>query len=104
LPKKKGYDWSLGDTPPVIGLHSITKHRVYEEYLLHYIQVLNSNPLIPEFNLNVIDGFSGGGEYLHPQSREIYEGSPVRLIKAAESAEAAINTRREQAGIKKNLS
>lgn len=96
---KKEYGWLLGDAPPVIDLHSITKHRVYEEYLCHYIQVLNSNPLIPKFSLNIIDGFSGGGEYLHPTSGEIHEGSPIRLIKSAYAAEAAINTHRQQGGI-----
>lgn len=96
---KKEYGWQLGEKPPSIDLHSITKHRVYEEYLCHYIQVLNSNPLIPQFTLNVIDGFSGGGEYIHPKTGELYEGSPIRLIKACEDAEAAINFQREQKGI-----
>lgn len=99
----KEYGWSIGEQPPQIELHSITKHRVYEEYLCHYIQVLNSNPLIPEFRLNVVDGFSGGGEYIHPTTGKLYEGSPIRLIKASRAAEAAINTRRGIDGIKKKF-
>ena len=102
MPSKE-YDWVLGKSPPPIDLHSITKHRVYEEYLLHYIQVLNSNPLIPHFSLNIIDGFSGGGEYTHPATGSIYEGSPIRLIKSARAAEAAINLKRKENGINKEF-
>ena len=97
---KKEYDWHIGDAPPDIELHSITKHRVYEEYLSHYIQVLNSNPMIPEFRLNLIDGFSGGGIYTHPVTGELHDGSPLRLIKTSEAAEAAVNLNRQNAGMR----
>jgi len=100
---KKEYDWHIGETPPVIDLHSVTKHKVYEEYLMHYIEVLNSNPGIPRFNLTIVDGFSGGGEYLHPDSNEVLEGSPIRMIKAAEAAEALINIKREKSGVTKKI-
>lgn len=94
---KKEYGWHIGEAPPKIELHSLTKHRVYEEYLLHYIQVLNSNPRIPQFRLALVDGFAGGGVYLDPRDNKIYPGSPLRLINAAEAAAAMINeTRRKQ--------
>lgn len=97
---KKEYDWHIGDKPPKIELHSLAKHRVYEEYLTHYIQVLNVNPRIPIFRLTLIDGFAGGGVYSNPQDNDVYPGSPLRLIKAAEAATAAINVKRQQEGIR----
>jgi len=99
LPKKE-YDWQLGEDPPKIELHSLAKHRVYEEYLLHYIQVLNSNPKIPKFRLTLIDGFAGGGVYLDPRNNSLYTGSPLRLIKAAEAAASAVNVKRQQGGVR----
>jgi len=33
MPKKE-YDWHIGEPPPKIGLHSFTKHRVYEHFCL----------------------------------------------------------------------
>lgn len=97
---KKEYDWHLGEKPPNIEIHSLTKHRVYEEYLTHYIQVLNSNPKIPVFRLSVVDGFAGGGVYSNPQDNDLYPGSPLRLIRAVEAAAAAVNTRRQADGIR----
>lgn len=99
---KKEYDWHIGNTPPNIELHSLAKHRVYEEYLLHYIQVLNSNPLIPEFRISLIDGFAGGGVYTDSQGGS-YLGSPLRLIKVAEAAEVAVNTKRQSSGVRANF-
>lgn len=97
---KKGYDWHIGDEPPKIELHSLAKHRVYAEYLTHYIQVLNANPRIPVFRLTLIDGFAGGGVYIRPQDNCLYPGSPLQLINAAEAAAIAVNTKRQQEGIR----
>lgn len=97
---KKEYDWHIGDDPPKIELHSLAKHRVYEEYLIHYIQVLNANPRIPAFRLSLVDGFAGGGVYRNPQNDDLYPGSPLRLIRAAEAATAAVNTKRQSEGIR----
>ncbi len=96
---KKEYGWRIGKEPPIIEPHSLTKHRVYEEYLLHYVRVLNTNPLIPKFQLTVVDGFAGGGAYLNPLDNNIYSGSPVRMIKAVEAAEALVNEKRRQQNI-----
>ena len=96
---KKEDVWRFGEDPPEIGLHSLAKHRVYEEYITHYIQVLNTNPLIPNFSLILVDGFAGGGVYINPEDKNRYSGSPLRLIRAAEDAEALVNTTRQLADI-----
>jgi len=97
---KKEYGWRVGEDPPIIEPHSLTKHRVYEEYLLHYVRVLNINPLIPKFKLTIVDGFAGGGAYLNPLDGQIYPGSPVRMISAVETAEALVQEKRRQQNIK----
>ncbi|MDH5731393.1 MAG: three-Cys-motif partner protein TcmP, partial [Gammaproteobacteria bacterium] len=103
MPKKE-YQWCIGKTPPEIEVHSLAKHRVYEEYISHYIQVSYANPNIPQANIAMIDAFSGGGVYTHPlEQHALHEGSPIRIIKAAEAAAAAINVKRKQAGIRKSF-
>ena len=97
---KKEYDWVVGEAPPKIELHSFAKHKVYEEYLLHYIQVLNSNPIIPKFDITLIDGFTGGGIYTNPMNGEIYVGSPLRLYNTVKAAEAKINLDRQRQNIR----
>lgn len=75
MPKTE-YDWPKpGDAPPEIGLHSLAKHRVYEEYLQHYIRVLSLSPKITVFPLVLIDGFSGGGVHTDPRDNGLYPGS-----------------------------
>jgi three-Cys-motif partner protein len=102
MPKKE-YDWEIGEAPPKINSHSMTKHKVYEEYLMHYLEVLNNNPQIPQFKLTLVDGFSGGGVYTHSEDKTLYDGSPIRLIKTVEAAEAGINARRESENIRNKL-
>jgi hypothetical protein len=48
--------------PPRIKPHSIAKQKVYTGYIKEYIHTLNSNPLIPNFNIVIVDAFAGGGE------------------------------------------
>nr|VFK53661.1 MAG: three-Cys-motif partner protein [Candidatus Kentron sp. TUN]VFK55249.1 MAG: three-Cys-motif partner protein [Candidatus Kentron sp. TUN] len=61
-----------------------------------YIEVLNSNPHIPEFPLTIVDGFAGGGVYTDPRDNSLYEGSPLKLIRAAEAGIAAVNIKRHK--------
>ncbi len=100
---KKGYDWSIGSPPPEIGIHSLSKHRVYTQYLQHYISVINAYPAIDTCRLSIIDGFAGGGLYTHPLDHTEYLGSPVQLIQAAESAIKEVNLRRQEQGVRTPL-
>ncbi len=97
---KKEYSWRSGETPPPIEPHSFAKHRVYEEYISHYIQVRYADPRIPAASITLVDGFAGGGVYYNSQDNTLYEGSPLRLIRAASAAEKAINIKRESQGIR----
>jgi three-Cys-motif partner protein len=97
---KKEYDWNLGEPPPRIKPHSIAKQKVYTEYIKEYIHTLNSNPLIPNFNIVIVDAFAGGGEYL-TQDNQRHNGSPIKIIETVKATEKTINeTRKKQFTIK----
>ncbi|VVM25924.1 hypothetical protein BSPWISOXPB_2980 [uncultured Gammaproteobacteria bacterium] len=83
---KKEYDWNLDEPPPRIKPHSIAKQKVYTEYIKEYIHTLNSNPLIPNFNIVIVDAFAGGGEYL-TQDNQRHNGSPIKIIETVKATE-----------------
>lgn len=86
------YEWRLGDSPPVLGAHSVAKHDIFEQYLSIYIEHLTRNPRQTMLNLTIVDGFSGGGLYRRG-SAEV-DGSPLRLLAAVETAERALGNAR----------
>lgn len=63
---KKPYDWA--DGPALIQQHSIAKHTILQTYLAAYFQTLAGNPRREEFGLTLVDGFAGGGLYVHADS------------------------------------
>lgn len=86
------YTWKNG--PEAIAQHSIAKHRILQSYLSAYFQTLAGGQRRDEFKLTLIDGFAGGGLYYHEDTRELVEGSPFILLKAA--AEAAFHINRDR--------
>ncbi len=105
LPKRKKskskkpshYVWELGSTPPEIGHHSVAKHQVLKEYLEKYVSILASRPVQEQLRLTLVDGFAGGGAYLHPDSGERIPGSPLIMTQAmATAAVAAQEARRKE--------
>lgn len=102
--KHNKFDWSSG-SPPVIEAHSLRKLEVYREYLMHYLQVLNRNPLIPRFGLSIVDGFSGGGSYVFKEGVQetIVDGSPLVILDAIELAEFKVHENRSGQGVKKQI-
>lgn len=95
MAKKKKYDWSDPDNLPTLEVHSITKHEVLQAYLYRYLAVLNINPRIPTFKIFLVDGFSGGGQYVHELTGELAPGSPTIILDAVRDAEISINLKRE---------
>jgi three-Cys-motif partner protein len=81
MPKKE-YDWE-GTNVPIIGEHSIAKHRILREYVRKYIEILTRNPKIERLKLTFVDGFAGGGIYERSAERKPHFGSPVILIEEA---------------------
>lgn len=90
------YAWEPGGTPPRLGKHSIAKHDVLSAYLRKYVSVLAGRLEQEQLNLTLVDGFSGGGTYLHPDSGETIFGSPILMLNAMKEAEAVEQLRRKK--------
>jgi three-Cys-motif partner protein len=90
------YNWSLNSPPPLIKPHSITKHKVLRAYLVDYIQTLGILPHQDELRLTLVDGFAGGGLYLHEITRQEVLGSPYMFLQAVQEAEALVNAKRQK--------
>jgi three-Cys-motif partner protein len=88
--------WELGSEPPLIRPHSLAKHRVLEQYLRRYVEVLTSNPKVPDFRLTLVDGFSGGGLYRDSITGQERPGSPMLMLRAMQEAAAVAQERRSK--------
>lgn len=98
----KPIDWS-GDQLPLIDRHTMAKHNILSAYVRRYINVLMQNQKIPRLDITLIDGFAGGGAY-QTESAQIWDGSPLVLLKAVENAIQDINlNRREQRFVNANF-
>ena len=100
-PPRKGYSkplyvWEPGGTPPSIGKHSIAKHDVLSAYLRKYVSVLAGRLEQEQLTLTLVDGFSGGGTYLHPDNGDTVFGSPILILDAMKEAEAIEQQRRKK--------
>ena len=94
---RKDYEWDFAE-PPLIGPHSLAKHRILREYVEEYVRVLTSDPRIDRLVLNLVDGFAGGGLYVDQAAPTItHPGSPQILMDAVSRAEAAANATRRKA-------
>lgn len=91
---RKHYDWKNG--PDFIQQHSIAKHRILQAYLAAYFQTLVSSPNQDALRLTLVDGFAGGGLYVHQDTRELVKGSPFIFLSATKEAEYQINKDRRK--------
>ncbi len=83
---KQPYNWIPGDPPPRIGRHSLAKHEILKSYLEKYVAVLTARLPPRKFKLTLVDGFAGGGVYLHPDADTLVYGSPFIMLDAMSSA------------------
>lgn len=86
------YEWIVGQTPPTLDPHSRAKHRLLRSYIERYIEILTANPRHEALRLTLVDGFCGGGEYLH--QAEIVPGSPLILLQEIAAAQIKLDTTR----------
>ncbi len=94
MPKKE-YGWEGGNVP-IIGEHSLAKHRILREYVQKYIEILTRNPRIERLKLTLVDGFAGGGIYQRSGESAPHFGSPAILIEATAAAQAQVNQTRHK--------
>lgn len=90
----KQYNWK--DGPDFIQQHSVAKHRILQAYLAAYFQTLVSSPSRETLKLTLVDGFAGGGLYVHQDTRELVKGSPFIFLEATREAEYLINKDRHK--------
>jgi three-Cys-motif partner protein len=86
------YEWKVGEPLPILGEHSLAKHDIFEQYVGIYIERLTRTFSQTMLNLTIVDGFSGGGRYRLGSSE--VDGSPLRLLTAVETADAALKAAR----------
>lgn len=91
---QKHYNWKNG--PDVIQQHSIAKHRILQSYLAAYFQTLVSSPKQDVLKLTLVDGFAGGGLYIHSDTKELVKGSPFICLNATKEADYLINKNRQK--------
>jgi three-Cys-motif partner protein len=91
---RKAYDFKPDGPLAEIKQHSIAKHEVLRTYVVEYIKTLVTSPRRDELRLTLVDGFAGGGVYLHETTKEIVVGSPLVLLDAVEEAQAVLSTAR----------
>jgi len=90
----KQYNWK--DGPDFSQQHSVAKHRILQAYLAAYFRTLVSSPNQDVLRLTLVDGFAGGGLYVHNDTRETVKGSPFIFLEATREAEFVINKDRRK--------
>ena len=90
----KSFAWNRNGQPPCLKSHSRKKLDVIEQYVQVYIKTLASDPRIDKMAVSIVDTFSGGGVYSAGKGLEY--GSPLRLIRAVNAAEAELNLDRRK--------
>ena len=93
---RKPYQWPADGKPAVIQQHSVAKHEVLRAYLIDYIQTLVVSPHQEELRLTLVDGFAGGGIYVHDATRQTVYGSPLVFLRSAEAAADILNRGRQK--------
>lgn len=91
---RKPYNWK--DGPDQIQAHSIAKHRILQSYLAAYFRTLVSSPNQEVLRLTLVDGFAGGGLYVHSETQELVKGSPFILLDSTREAEFKLNQGRRK--------
>jgi len=74
----------------------LAKHEILRAYLEKYVSVLTARPSQEQLKLTLVDGFAGGGVYLHPDKQELICGSPFIMLEAMRAAQAAAQTARNK--------
>lgn len=90
------YKWGVDIALPPLGEHSKAKHNVYREYLKRYLRELTKSGRISRLQINIVDGFSGGGAYSPEHGPGPYFGSPIILIETLREMQIELQARRRE--------
>ena len=92
MKRSRNHRWCLTSNElPLLPDHSKAKHAILSGYIKKYLSILSQSHRIPSFNINLIDGFAGGGVY---QNEDL--GSPSIMIDAVSEASYEINNDRSR--------
>ena len=83
------FKWHRDEPPPHVEPHSKAKLTVLRSYLRAYFDRLNLNPQREEFNLDLVDGFAGGGVFADGDT--ILSGTPIIMLEETASARERLN-------------
>ena len=90
MKRSRNHRWCLTKNEcPQLPDHSKAKHIILSEYIKKYLCILSQSHRIPSYNINLIDGFAGGGLY---QNNDL--GSPLVMINSVYEAIYEININR----------
>lgn len=81
--RRQNIAWSAdGSVIPEAEPHTKAKHYIIETYVVNLIHTLYGKSRHGVTNFTFIDGFCGGGLYKDPQEKDMWYGSPVKIIQA----------------------
>jgi three-Cys-motif partner protein len=89
------YQWDQG--LQILDPHSAAKHRIIQDYITDYIDILARPFHSRRLALTIVDAFAGAGRYLDKQTNELCDGSPLIFLRALPIAETIVNARRQLA-------
>lgn len=78
------FHWHPDEPPPRIEPHSKAKLKVLRSYIRAYIDRLGTVFVRDKFNLDLVDGFAGGGTFL--DGSETISGTPLIMLEEAHAA------------------
>ena len=87
--RSKVHQWNKGKKP-LLANHSEAKHSILSDYIQQYLAIVCQSRKVQEYNITLIDGFSGGGMYKNGKF-----GSPLVMIDAVSKAVININSNRD---------
>jgi len=91
---QKQYEWRIGKPPPILGDHSLAKHRIIDRYVREYLRICTSTPVQERLNITIVDGFAGGGRYRYGNGE--VRGSPMVLLEAVAEMQDRLNSTRQK--------
>lgn len=91
---KRAFTWSASNDNSLrpVEPHTKARHLITEDYVKNWVITLCGNNIGQSKKIVIVDGFCGGGGYVDPENNSVWDGSPIRLIKAVEAGLLAVKT------------
>jgi three-Cys-motif partner protein len=84
--------WTEDGQMPSVESYTKVKHQLLESYLEDWVETITGNCRFGPKQVTLVDGFCGGGLYRDGDS--IWEGSPIRIIRAIENGWSKVKERK----------